>query len=219
LAYALGKRGGVVGLKIIGAGLGRTGTSSLKLALEELLGGPCYHMAEVRERPEDPDAWGDAYEGKLPPWEGFFEGYQAAVDWPSAPFWKELSEAFPEAPILLSVRDVDAWWRSASSTIFIAIATYFAPDAPDDGWTRMGRGMMTRFTTGWQDELMAKAAYLRYNDHVRSTAPPGRLLEWSPGDGWEPICRALGLRVPDHPFPHVNTTAQTRAELGLGSSP
>ena len=188
---------------------------SLKLALEELLGGPCYHMLEVRERPEDPDVWGDAYEGKLPDWRSFFDGYQAAVDWPAAPFWKELGEVFPNAPILLSVRDADAWWKSASSTIFIALETYFKPDAPDDGWTRMGRGMMERFTPDWRDEAPAKAAYLAYNDHVRATAPRDRLVEWSPGNGWGPICSALGVDVPDHLFPHVNTTAQTRAEIGL----
>ena len=207
-----------MGLKIIGAGLGRTGTTSLKLALEELLGGRCYHMFEVRERPDDPDVWGDAYDGSLPHWETFFAGYEAAVDWPSAPFWSELSEAFPQAPVLLSVRDADSWWQSVSSTIFIALATYFAPDAPDDGWTRMGRGMMTRFTPAWQDEQAAKAAYLAYNEHVRATAPAGRLVEWRPGDGWEPICSALGLDVPDHPFPHVNTTLQARAEMGLDRS-
>jgi len=204
-----------MGLRIIGAGLGRTGTTSLKLALEQLLGGRCYHMLEVRDRPEDADVWGDAYEGRLPNWGAFFEGFDAAVDWPSAPFWRELSEAFPDAPILLSVRDADAWWKSVSSTIFIALATYFAPDAPDDGWTRMGRGMMTGFTPDWQDEEGAKSAYLAYNDHVRATAPADRLVEWSPGDSWEPICSALGLDVPDLPFPHVNTTVETRAELGL----
>ena len=91
-----------MGLQIIGAGLGRTGTTSLKLALEELLAGRCYHMIEVRERPEDPDAWGDAYEGRSPDWTTFFDGYVATVDWPAAPFWWELAQAFPDAPILLS---------------------------------------------------------------------------------------------------------------------
>jgi hypothetical protein len=79
-------------------------------------------MFEVRERPDDPDVWGDAYEGSLPHWETFFAGYEAAVDWPSAPFWLELSEAFPDAPVLLSVRDAGSWWQSVSSTIFIALA-------------------------------------------------------------------------------------------------
>jgi hypothetical protein len=202
-------------LRVIGAGLGRTGTTSLKLALEELLSGPCYHMLTVRERPQDPDMWGDAYQGNFPDWHRFFDGFQAAVDWPAAPFWEDLSEAFPDALILLSVRDPDAWWKSASNTIFIAIETYFKPDAPDDGWTRMGRGMMERFTPDWRNESAAKDAYLAYNDHVRATAPPSRLVEWSPDDNWEPICSALGMDVPDHPFPHVNTMNDTRAEIGL----
>ena len=207
-----------MGLKVIGAGLGRTGTTSLKSALEELLGGRCYHMLEVRERPTDPDIWGDAYEGKLPDWHTFFDGYEATLDWPAAPFWQEMSEAFPDAPIILSVRDVDAWWKSASNTIFIALATYFAPDAPADGWTRMGRGMMNAFTPSWQEEAAAKAAYLAYNAHVRATAPADRLVEWSPDDGWEPLCAALGLAVPQRPFPHVNTTAEARAAIGLDPS-
>jgi hypothetical protein len=204
-----------MGLQVIGAGLGRTGTLSLKLALQDLLNGTCYHMDEVRERPEDADVWGDAYEGRSPDWPSFFQGYVAAVDWPSAPFWRELSEAFPDAPILLSTRDVDAWWKSASRTIFIALATYFAPTADDNGWTRMGRGMMTTFSPDWFNEAAAKSAYMAYNDHVRATAPADRLVEWTPGDGWEPICAALGLDVPDHPFPHVNKAAETRAMLGL----
>ena len=202
-------------LQVIGAGLGRTGTTSLKFALQDLLGAPCYHMFEVRERPDDPTVWADAYEGTLPDWAEFFAGYGAAVDWPAAPFWHQLSEAFPDAIVLLSVRDPDSWWKSVSNTIFIAVATYFAPDAPDDGWTRMGRGMMNSFTPDWQDESAAKAAYLAHNDHVRATAPPDRLVEWNAADGWDPICQALGLDVPPQPFPHANTTAQARAELGL----
>ena len=204
-------------LQVIGAGLGRTGTTSLREALEQLLGGPCYHMLEVRERTGDPDAWGDAYEGRLPEWRDFFDGYVATVDWPAAPFWSEISTVFPEALILLSVREADDWWKSASNTIFVALATYFAPDAPDDGWTRMGRGMMTTFTPGWQDEESAKAAYLAHNDFVRATAPRDRLLEWHPEEGWEPICSALHREVPEQPFPHTNTTARVRDQMGLDS--
>jgi len=212
---AVGPESRHVGLQVIGAGLGRTGTTSLKLALEELLGGRCYHMLEVRERPDDAQVWADAYGGSLPVWDAFFAGYEATVDWPAAPFWRELSEAFPDAVILLSVRDADAWWKSASSTIFPALATYFAPDAPADGWTGMGRGMMTSFTPDWLNEAVAKAAYLAYNDRVRATAPADRFVEWRPDEGWRPICSALGRDEPDHPFPHVNATEQTRAELGL----
>ncbi|HMK63587.1 MAG TPA: sulfotransferase [Acidimicrobiales bacterium] len=205
------------GLRVIGAGLGRTGTASLKLALEELLGGTCYHLFEVATRPDDPDVWADAYEGVPPDWPAFFAGYTATLGWPSAPLWPELSDAFPDAPIVLSVRDADSWWRSVSQTVLPAMAGYFEPDAPDDGWTRMGRAILNRLTPQWRDETSAKAAFAAYNEHVRATAPPSRLVEWRPGDGWGPLCAALGLTEPGHPFPHANTMAEARAELGLGN--
>jgi hypothetical protein len=75
--------------------------------------------------------------------------------------------------------------------------------------------MLERFTPNWRNETAAKSAYIAYNEQVRATAPPDRLIEWQSGDGWEPICSTLGIRVPNHPFPHVNTTADTRAEIGL----
>jgi len=202
-------------LQVIGAGLGRTGTSSLQAALEELLGGPCYHMREVSKRPGDVTVWADAYAGRSPDWATFFGEYCSVVDWPSAPFWQEQSRAFPGAVILLSVRDPDEWWTSASNTIFVGLAKYFEPDAELDDWARMAIAMMQAFTPDWQDETAAKAAYRAHNDNVRATAPADRLVEWTPSDGWEPICSALGLDVPDHPFPHTNTTAEMRAHLGL----
>lgn len=203
-------------LRVVGAGLGRTGTNSLKLALERLLGEPCYHMLEIiHNKPEHPDVWASAYQGSLPNWDELFAGYGAVVDWPAAPFWAEAAEAYPDALILLSVRDPDAWWRSASATIFRALETYFADDAEDNDWTRMGVNMMTSFTPEWRDESAAKAAFLAHNDLVRSTAPADRLLEWQPSDGWAPICERLGVAVPDEPFPHANTTEDFRAMTGM----
>jgi hypothetical protein len=202
-------------VRVVGAGLGRTGTSSLKLALERLLGGTCYHMAEVGKRPDDPDAWAAAYDGDLPDWRSFLADFTAAVDWPAAPFWAEMAEAFPDAIILLSERDPDSWWTSASNTIFPSVDRYFGPDADDNGWTRMMRRMLPSFTPGWRDEATAKAAYVAHNEHVRATAPPDRLVQWTTGSGWEPICTALGVPVPDEPFPHTNTTEQAREAMGL----
>jgi len=204
-----------VTIRVVGAGLGRTGTASLRLALAQLLGGPCYHMFEVRERPSDADVWTAAFNGNLPDWHQFFGAYSAVVDWPAAAFWREIAEAYPDAPILLSTRDADGWWRSASATIFQAISTMFGPDAPSEPWPRMIRVMMPNFTPDWQDETKAKVAYLAHNEHVRATAPADRLVEWHPGDGWGPICAALGIPAPTEPFPHVNTTDEFRAMLNL----
>ncbi|MGQ0481166.1 MAG: sulfotransferase family protein [Pseudonocardia sp.] len=201
-----------MGMRVVGAGLGRTGTESLKIALEQVLDGRCYHMLETFGRPDDIPVWMAAARGESPDWRRLLADYRAAVDWPVAAFWSELAEAFPNALVLLSVRDVDAWWTSVSNTIFspkveqAAAAGPFPPGWPHDL-------IAARFTPRWRDEAEAKAAFLRHNDEVRATIAPERLLEWRPGDGWRPICAALDLPVPDQPFPHVNTTAQFRARL------
>jgi hypothetical protein len=174
-------------------------------------------MIEVMKHdPQHPQAWADAYAGTPPDWDELFADYVACVDWPAAPFWPAISAGYPDALIVLSTRDPDAWWRSASSTIFVAMEqAYFGPDAEDNAWTRMSGRMMTSFCPDWREEDAAKAAFVAYNDEVRRTAPADRLLEWTPGDGWEPICERLGLPVPDEPFPHTNTTEDFRAMLGL----
>jgi hypothetical protein len=200
----------------VGAGVGRTGTNSLKLALERLLGAPCYHMIEVsRDGQDDTDTWTAAYGGDLPDWEQLFAGYAACVDWPAGPFWPQISAAFPDALILLSTRDADAWWRSASSTIFAQMSASVAKPGPADSMTRLDAAMMNAFSPGWQDEETAKAAFLAHNQNVRDTAPPDRLLEWTAGDGWTLICDRLGLPVPDEPFPHVNSTGDFRRNTGM----
>jgi hypothetical protein len=199
-------------MQIVGAGLGRTGTLSLKLALEQLLGAPCYHMAEVFGRPDDIAVWQRAIDGDPPDWPTFFAGYEAAVDWPASAFWRELSDAFPAAPVLLSTRrDADAWWTSANDTIF----QISRADAPGDPNVQAHRDMAfslfaQRFTPDWRDEAAAKRAYEAHNAEVRATIAPDRLVDWHPGDGWAPICAALGLDVPDTAFPHVNTTEEFR---------
>jgi len=205
-----------MGLQVVGAGLGRTGTTSLKLALERLLAAPCYHMMEVSKRAGDRLLWKGAFEGAPTDWPAMFEGYAATVDWPGAGVWHEISAVYPEALVLLSVRDVGEWWRSASRTIFPAIASH--TPHPTSGRTTsdgMAEAMMRRFTPDYLDERAAKAAYLAHNDDVRASVDPARLLEWRPGDGWEPLAGALGVPVPDEPFPHANTTDQFRAAAGL----
>lgn len=202
-------------MKVVGAGLGRTGTNSLKLALERLLGEPCYHMIEVFAHPEHVAMWHQAALGDMPNWDELFSGYGAAVDWPAAAYWKPQSEAYPDALILLSTRDSEAWWKSCDNTIFQVFRS--ADEKMPSDWTAMVKEMFNQFAGGQLDKATAIAAFERHNDTVRATAPPDRLLEWHPGDGWEPICRALGVDVPDEPFPHVNTTAEFRAMAGMDS--
>ncbi len=204
-------------LRVVGAGLGRTGTHSLKLAFEQLLGGPCYHMLEVINRPDQAEAWAAAVDGKMPDWESFLGAYVATVDWPAAAFWRELAASAPEAVVVLSSRDPEAWWESASQTIFSVLARGAPPDDPGGvAELAMITALMDRrFTPDWNDRQAAIRAYNAHNEEVRRSVPSSRLLEWHPGDGWGPLCTALGVDVPSMPFPHVNTMSDFRAFTGL----
>jgi hypothetical protein len=187
-------------LRVVGAGLGRTGTSSLKTALELLLGAPCYHMSEVFAHPEHSEVWTGAFKGSPPDWKKFFSGYAAEVDWPGAPFWHEIAAVFPKAIILLSTRDsAETWWNSANETIFRGMG--MAPPSP---WKDMATAMFSNFADP-SNKRAAMAAYEKHNADVRARAPKSRLVEYQPGDGWEPLCKALGVPVPNEPFPHTNT--------------
>ncbi len=199
-------------LKVVGAGVGRTGTHSLKLALEQLLGGPCHHMLEVLGDPAQVPGWMDAIDGKPTDW-SFLDRYVSLVDWPGASFWPELAAANPDALVLLSVRDPEEWYKSASNTIFLAFDHLPPEIAP---WMNSVRKLLhDRFSDRFDDPQAMIAAYERHNDAVRTAIPPDRLLEWTPSDGWAPICDRLGLAVPDEPFPVTNTTDEFRTMLGM----
>jgi hypothetical protein len=200
-------------LRVVGAGVGRTGTASLKAALEKLLGGPCYHMLEVFPRPEHPALWHAAMRGEPVDFDAMLDGFVAAVDWPACTLWKELSAANPNAVILLSTRDPEAWWKSCEATIFLAMRR--AMEGPASDWTAMAQTMLERFGADTSDKASSIDAFERHNAGVRASADPNRLIEWQPGDGWEPICAALGVAVPDEPFPHTNTTDEFRQMMGL----
>jgi hypothetical protein len=194
-------------LRLVGAGLPRTGTHSLKVALEQLLGGPCYHMVAVFEHPEHAPVWEQAVDGVLPKWDEIFDGFVAAVDWPESAFWREVAAAYPDAPVVLSVRDnAEVWWKSADKTVWQAMRD--AQDATDP-WSNMAKKLMrSRFTDQWSDADTAKAIYERHNQEVRDAIPKDRLVEWKASQGWEPLCAALGLPVPNEPFPLTNTTEE-----------
>ncbi|HUY23384.1 MAG TPA: sulfotransferase [Acidimicrobiales bacterium] len=200
-------------IAVVGAGVGRTGTHSLKLALEQLLGGPCHHMIEMMGDPSQIPAWTDAIDGKPVDWSEMLARYRAIVDWPGGSFWPELSGAFPDALVLLSVRDPDVWYRSAANTIFLAFDQVPPELAP---WMEAVRRLLRdRFSDKFDDPTAMMDAFARHNDAVRAAVPAGRLLEWSPEDGWGPICERLGLAVPAEPFPLTNSTAEFREMLGL----
>lgn len=195
-------------LSVIGAGFGRTGTLSLKLALEQLGFGPCYHMVEVFKNPKAPAYWEAAADGEAVDWEQVFQGYGATVDWPSATFWRELAEAYPKAKVVLTVRDPEAWFASTQATIF-------KPDFSDlsDPFARMLMKVVgDLFDRRMHDKARLLEVYERHNATVQRVIPPERLLVYDVAEGWAPLCEFLGVAVPQGPMPKANSTEDFQRE-------
>ena len=215
-------------MRVIGAGFGRTGTTSLKAALEELGFGPSYTLGEIFRNPEHVRVWEAAATGEKVGWEGFLAGYEVAVDWPACSFYEELMEAFPEASVILTVRDPAEWYDSTRSTIHglrwltagplplratFALAAPFAPGPV--GAVRLAESLVweNTFEGRFEDRDYAMSAFERHNEEVRLRVPPERLLVFDVREGWDPLCEFLGLEVPDEPFPHLNEARQMRRRL------
>ncbi|HEX2728145.1 MAG TPA: sulfotransferase [Rubrobacteraceae bacterium] len=208
-------------MKVIGAGFGRTGTSSLKAALETLGFGPCYHMTEVFARPAHAGVWQAAWRGDPVDWDVFLAGYESAVDWPACTFYGELMERYPEAKVLLSVRDPERWYESTRKTIYelskliersLVFSTVFALVRLliFGGFSR-SRGNMAEeiiwrgtFDGRFEDKTYAIGVFERHNEAVKRSVPADRLLVYEVGQGWGPLCEFLGAEAPDEPFPHLN---------------
>lgn len=198
-------------MRLIGAGLPRTGTSSLREALRHLLDAPVHHMSEVFAHPEHAPTWVAALDGDPPVWEEFLAPYAAGVDAPFSDCWRELAAAYPRAPVLLSHRgDPEVWWRSMEATVLPRIREMRARDE-DDPMVPLFRVILRDVLTGPADRQALIAGYERRLAEVRAEIAPERLVEWQPGDGWGPICRALGVPVPDRPFPHENSSTDHAA--------
>jgi hypothetical protein len=215
-----------VSLEIIGAGLGRTGTMSLKVALETLGFGPCYHMTEVFENPEHVPLWRAAMRGERVGWESIFGRYRAAVDYPAASFYRELMEHYPDAKVILTVRDPERWYESARSTIYnvrraarsplVSIPARFVPRlrglraaavmAGDLVWDR-------EFEGRFEDHEYAIETFNAHNEEVERLVPPEKLLVYEVKEGWGPLCEFLGVPVPDEPFPRLNDAAAFRRRI------
>lgn len=201
-----------MGLEVIGAGFGRTGTASMKAALEILGYDPTHHMFEVMARKDQMEMWHAIGTGGTPDWDAVYADFPAAVDFPTASYWRELAEHFPDAKVILTVRSADSWWKSARATIIEigtappAWARRFVPPIRKNAemvngtiWNRMFDGRQF-------EEAHAKRVFQEHNAAVQAEIPAERLLVFEVKQGWEPLCAFLGKPVPDQPFPHVNDT-------------
>lgn len=190
------------GLKVIGAGFGRTGTLSLKAALEELGFGPCYHMIELFEKPGATEQWAAIVRGEPVDWNTVFDGYQATVDWPACAMYKELMQAYPEAKVLLSVRDPEKWYESVASTIYGS-----SHSDPASLHARMTDALIWQgtFQGRFKEKDYAIAVFQQHNEEVKRYVPPEKLLVYDVKEGWQPLCTFLQVAEPaQKPFPHLN---------------
>jgi hypothetical protein len=203
-------------LAVVGAGFGRTGTMSVKLALEMLGLGPCYHMLEVIRHPEHVGFWHEAPDQARPDWERVLGAYRSAVDWPVCNFWQELADEYPDAKVLLTVRDPDAWFASISKTIFEMLVR--TDDSTEEA--RRHRTMVRRlvlhdvFSDRIDDRDHVIAVYEKHNAEVLRVMGD-RALAYDARSGWRPLCDFLGVPVPDAPFPKTNTVAEFRQRAHL----
>ena len=205
-----------MGLKVIGAGFGRTGTLSLKTALEQLGFSPCHHMSEVAKDVSQIDWFLKAANGEKVNWDDVFSGFEAAVDWPTAAYYEELADKYPDAKIILGVRDPEAWYESVRTSIFI-----FPPSFPR--WIRKLVPSANNFIemiekTVWENELNGRfedkeqtiEVFLERIEAVKEKIPSERLLVHRATDGWDPLCRFLNVPVPEQNYPWVNEGRQIR---------
>jgi hypothetical protein len=203
------------GLQVIGIGMHRTGSMSVKAALERLGFGPCYHGMEALRRGRDGDHWLAAYEaGGAFDWPVIFDGYRATMDWPTIHFWEQLAAAYPAAKILLTERDPERWWDShvrmfeLGAELERELTDEQRRWADESGFARMQAALGTTVAATFEGQVFDKAHCLRvferHYERVRRTVPAGRLLVYRVQEGWEPLCRFLGADAPDEPFPRVN---------------
>lgn len=198
-------------LDIIGPGFGRTGTSSLKTALEHLGFGPAHHMFEVRDNPANLTHWQALARGEKPSWDAVFHGYRSQVDWPGARYWRELAAHYPDAKIVLTVRDPDEWYDSVSATILKLMDQRGQIDNPHvAGLVDMAHDLIEigEFDGRVRDRDYAISVFNKRTADVQAAFPSSRLLTFNVAEGWEPLCRFLGCDVPAISFPKLNSSKQ-----------
>jgi len=204
-------------IKVIGAGVGRTGTESLKKALEQLGFGKCYHMFELMKDGSRLTHWLDLMDGKKPDYEALFRDYQSCVDFPAAIYYREFMQQYPDAKVILTVRDADKWFDSASKTIFkpippvvmlpIRFAGLFSSKARSfpKGYEYAKEIVHRRFFKNRiTDREFCKKIFNEWNEEVKRTVSPDKLLVFEVKHGWAPLCKFLNVPVPDSPFPKSN---------------
>ena len=206
-------------IKIIGAGFPRTGTTTLKTCLETLGHSKVYHMKELLVNPERLHHWKTLDETGDTDWDALYNGYDATVDFPGYPWYKEHMKRFPEAKVILTVRDFESWHKSVDKTVFRA-----GPQTPGEKIKMMGKLLMSsrarkvvkcikffkkiffaeELKGKFEDKVFAKKVWDDHIAEVKSFVPADKLLVYDVRDGWGPLCKFLGVEEPAEPLPHLN---------------
>ena len=217
-------------MKMIGVGFGRSGTMSLKAALEELGADPCFHMIDLimgENKERDLAYWVKIADREPVDWHEVFEPWEATVDWPACSRWEELVEAFPDVPVLLNYRDFDGFYESCKNTILAVKEAAMAGHIPEDEanrdlpapelWETIEKIIWQGdFQGRFHDKDWMRQMYADRIETIKASVPSDRLILWELGvDGWEPLAEALGVEVPNTPFPHLHDTNEFRTEFGL----
>lgn len=191
-------------LKVIGAGMGRTGTMSLKLALERIGFGPCYHGSDLVSKPADWPHWQDAIDGQLGHFEEIFRDYASVTDAPGWFFFRQLSDIYPDAKVILTVRDPDGWFESTQETVLSDRIGAMLTKAPKPLFSIVHTMFLRRAGPRMHDRDYMIDWFERHNEDVCRAIKPERLLIYEAAQGWAPLCRFLGVPVPEEPFPRSN---------------
>ena len=206
-------------IKVLGAGFGRTGTTSLRSALEELGFGPCYHVYQLFKDPSEIEFWENLYQGKEVDFDSFFTNYQAVFGFPGYYFYRQLMENFPKSVVILSYTDPDKWYEDAANTIFSA--EHFKREKEDAKIVRQNNPFIADcldriydleqsailngyFQGRFKDKKYTIIRFKQRIEEVKKVVPPERLLVYEIEQGWKPLCEFLDVPVPDKLFPHLN---------------
>ena len=208
-------------MKIIGAGFGRTGTLSLKKALEILGMGPCYHMDEMIRYPQHMDVWKDAALQKPVNWNDIFADYQSTLDFPASLYYRELLAAYPDAKVILTVREPERWYQSMYETAYTMMELY------TPAWVKKYVPPYKRFADlldlliwnglfsgRFADKAHAIQIFNAHIEEVKRNVPADKLLIYNVKEGWQPLCNFLGVAIPENtPFPHVNDHETVKVQI------
>jgi len=199
-------------LKVIGTGLPRTGTASLKGALQLLGYQQTYHMDNLLNNPSQVHYWVELFDTGSTDYDALFEGFAASTDFPGFFAYKALLKQYPDSKFILTTRDPDIWYESIKNTVYQAVTAFFQKDTPTDSMRRvegvfqlLDRYLFGQFFKGtFLDKEKTLSLVNAYLDEINAIIPADKMLIYEISEGWQPLCDFLELRVPEIEFPYKN---------------